>query len=384
MFYQNQTDKRQEAEDELEVVQDTMLMLLSQRGAMEATLDEKENELIQWEDSINQLNEQLAQSEVDLSQIQQQIPVSAESIEYDEILFSYAEENDIELFAITASEIGDADIEGVNYGTVTFGMGIRGEMEDILNFINTIVTSDDFKTATLTPVGITIPDPLDDEEIYNLEQGLRGELTAAAIAEIPAGEIILITFESVVEVFGTEYVDQLTQDNDGSITTNSLEEMAAILKDRIAGSIYLEPEFEEPLAYVLAKNIEEGLANSVVGIVVSSVAQKIDELVVIREVIEGEEEGQEEIIIDQEALIELVGYDLAVLIGDQIAGLTSAPIEDELNSYVAGLIEEKMIDSVADSVEEEVENRMPAIIEAEEKPTASMTILIYIYQHGGE
>ncbi|UCE97206.1 MAG: hypothetical protein JSV74_04370 [Dehalococcoidia bacterium] len=383
MFYQNQTNARQEAQDELEVAQDTALMLLSQKGAMEVQIAEKETELVQWEDTLNQLEEQLTQSEADLNSIQQEIPFSAESIEYDEILFSYALENEIELFSISTSEIGEADIEEVNYGTVTYGMNIRGDVENILDFVNTVVNSNEFKTATLAPVNLTIPDPLDDEEIDNLEQSLREGLTAEALAKISTGDIISFTFESVIDVFGSQYIDQLTNDTDGTLETNTVAEMAEIIKERISDSIYLESEFEELLAVALAENIEQGLADSVVGVVISSVTQKIDELVITRIVIEGGEEGEQEIIVDQEALIELVGSDLAMLIGEQIGGLATSPIGSILTSYVADTIEEKMLNAVVDSVEKEIEDRMPIIIEEAEMPSASMTIVVYIYQSGG-
>jgi len=383
MFYQNQTDRRQEARDELELAQDSAIMLLSQKGAMETELANTENEMAQWEDTISQLNEQLTQSEAEIAQIQQEFPVTAASIEYDETLFSFALDNDIELFSVTASELGNEEIEGINYETVTFGIGVRGEVEDILNFTNTVVSSKDFRTAILVPVNISIPDPLSDEEIDNLEQGLRDQLTGEALAKITTGEIVLLTLEAIDEVAGNEYIDQLTNGNDGSLNANSLTEMAETLRERIAGSIYLEAEYEGPLANDLAELLEQGLADSVVSAVVTSLSQEIENLVTIKEVVEGEE-GEEEIIVDEDALIELVGADLAALIGGEIAATASSPTTTLLNDYIAGLIEVKMLDSVAESVEEVVETTMPGIIEETEMPSASMTIVIYIYQSGGE
>ncbi|UCG55268.1 MAG: hypothetical protein JSV32_03380, partial [Dehalococcoidia bacterium] len=316
MFYQNQANTRQEARDELEVAQDTSLMLVSQRGAMEADLVEKENELAQWEDTIGQLNVKIAQLEISLGNIQQEFPISAESIEYDETLFSYAFNNQIELFSVSTSEIDNTDIEGINYGTVTFGIGVRGEVDNILDFVNTVVSSDDFKTAVFAPVKITIPDPLDDEEKYFLEQTLREDLTAEALAKIPTGNIVLFTLEAIDEVAGNEYIDQLTNGDNGSLEANSLTKMAEILKDRITGSIYLETEYEGPLASDLAELLEQGLADSVVNAVIIALTQEIENLVIIKDVVG--EEGEEEIIIDQNALEELVGKDLATLIGEEV------------------------------------------------------------------
>ena len=88
-------EKRQEARDELKLAQDTIPLMLFQKGEQEAELDEKEAELAQWEDTISQLEEQMAQLEITLGQTQEGFPVSAESIEYDETLFSFALEHDI-------------------------------------------------------------------------------------------------------------------------------------------------------------------------------------------------------------------------------------------------------------------------------------------------
>ncbi len=382
MFYNNQANTRQEARDDLEIAQDTALMLVSQRGAMEADLAEKQNDLAQWEQTIEQLNEQIVQAEINLSDVLREFPVSAESIEYDETLFSYAIDNEIELLSISTSEIDSISMEGIDYGTVTFGIGIRGEVENILDFVSTIVSSNDFKTAVLNPVKIAIPDPLDEEEIYLLEQNLREDLTAEALAKIPTGNIVLFTLEAIDEVAGNEYIDQLTNGSNGSLEVNSLAEMADTLKDRIVGSIYLETEYEGPLASDLAELLEQALADSVVSAVITSLTQEIEDLVTIKEVVGGE--GEEEIIIDEDALIELVGSDLATLIGAEVASATSNPIGTLLNDYVASLIEKKMLDEVTDSVEDAVETTMPGIIEEAEMPSTDMIVVIYIYQGEGE
>jgi hypothetical protein len=390
MFYQNQAEKRQEARDELGLVQDTVPFLFDQRGAAEAELADKENELAQWEDTINQLEEQVARLEITLSQTQEGFPVSAESIEYDEKLFSFALDHDVGLTLVTASELGSESIEDINYETVLFGIEIKGEVADILAFINTIVSDDDFRTAAIEPVNITIPEPLNDEQQERLEEGLRTQLTDEALAGITTDEIVGFTLKAIDAVVGDEFINQLTGGTDGQLDARSIAEMAATIKERIAGSIYLEQEYEEPLANDLAEFIAQQIADSVVGVVVAEAATYIFELVMPGEVVEGEgvgEDGEVEVVqteYDKTALVELLGEDMATLLGPSIAGSTQGEIASILNKYIAGLIESKMLNSVADSVEEEIEATLTGMIEEMEMPSAGITIIIYLYQGEGE
>ena len=392
MLYQGQADKRQEARDELEFVQDTVPMLLVQKGALEAELIEKENELVQWEDTISQLEEQVVKVEITLSQNKEGFPVSVESIEYDEKLILFALDNDVVITILTASEPGSESIDDITYETTSFGIEIRGEVADIFAFINTIINDDDFKTAIIEPVSITIPEPLNDERRENLEEGLRTLLTTEAIADITTDEIVGFTLEAIDEVVGDVFINQLVDGNDGQLDALSIAEMAATIKERIANSIYLEQEYEGPLADSLAELIAQHIAESVISTIVNPLAEQIAALIAPREVVEGEEEGEEEgedgevaqTVYDQAALIELLGEDMAVLLGPNIAEATEGDITTLLNGYIAGLIESKMLNSVADSVEESVENTIPGMIEEMEMPLTGMTIVIYLYQGEGE
>jgi hypothetical protein len=392
MLYQGQADKRQEARDELESAQDTVPLLFSQNRSLEAELAEKENELVQWGDTIKQLEEQVAQLEITLSQTQEGFPVSAESIEYDEKLLSIALDNDIELIVLTASELSTETVEGINYEKASFGLQARGEVVNLLAFVNDIINEDDFKTADIEQVTITIPGPLNDEELETLEEGLRTQLMAEALAEITTDEIVGYTLEAINEVVGDDYIDQLTSGGDGRLDALSLTEMALTIKERITNSIYLEQDYEGLLANNLAELIAQNIAGSSVGAMVSSMVEQIAALISPGEVIEGEEEGEngeggevsQEIIYDQAALVELLGEDIATLLGEDIAGGTTGNITAILSDFMAGLIESKMLNSVVDSVEETLESILPSMIEALEMPITSMGITIYLYQGEGK
>jgi hypothetical protein len=168
--------------------------------------------------------------------------------------------------------------------------------------------------------------------------------------------------------------------------------MAEIIKERIADLTCLEDEYKEPLANDLAEFIAKTINDSVVGVVVDRVTNCIFEKIMPFEIeiVEGEGEGEdgeidyEKNIYDYNDLVELLGPDMAALLGDQIAGSTKGEISSILNMYIARLIETKMLNSVTDSVEEVVNTTIPTIIEDLEMPSASIAISIYLYQDEGE
>ncbi|MFC1865441.1 hypothetical protein ACFLYB_01845 [Chloroflexota bacterium] len=387
MLYQGQADKRQEARDELRSAQDMEPMLLAQKRALDAELIEKENELAKWEDILIELEERAVKLEITLSQKIEAFPVSAESIEYDEKLFLFSHDHNIEMNLVTASEQVSEQIDDVTYETASFSIQIDGEVADILAFINTMVIDVDFRTAVIQPVNIVIPDPVNDEQREILEEDLRALLTTEALAEMPIDEIVRFTLEAIDDVVGDEHIDQSVDGNDGQLDALSIAEMATTIKERIADSIfYIEQNYEEPLATDLAELIAESIPGSVISPIVDSLAEKIVALIVPAEVVQGEGEGEElggEVVYDQAALIELLGEDMAALLGESIAGVTRGQISNLLNNYIAGLIENRMLNSVADSVEEAVETTLPINIEAMEMPSANMEIVIYLYQGEG-
>lgn len=388
MLYQGQANKRQEARDELQLIQDNVPMLLAQMGAAQSDLAEKENELAQWEDTIDQLEQQRIQLEAILSQTQEGFPTSAESIEYDEELFSFALENNVDMVLVTATELDSVTIEDIAYETATFDTQVRGEVVDILAFINTIINDSDFRTAAIAPVNILIPEPLNNEEKEILEEQLRTELTIEALMGIPTEGIVGFTLEAINDVVGDEYIDWLAPfDNDGKLDALSLVDMAASIKERIANSIYLEQNYESPIADDLAELILQHIETSIVNAIVNPLADRIAVLITPGEVVqvegEGEEEVTEEIVYDMAELVELLGYDMATILGEDIASAVPGDIAALLNGYIATIIENKMLDSVAESIQEIVINTLPGMIEEIEMPLASISLIIYVYQGEG-
>lgn len=361
MFYRGQADKQQEAKDELGLVQDSVTILFAQKRALDDELAQKENELAQWNDTIGQLEDQLAQAVIELEQTQAGFPTSLESIEYDEALFAFAHDSNLGLTILTASEMEDTSIEDITYKTASFKMEVRGEVADILDFINTIVNDDDFKTAILEPVIITVPEPLTDEQKESIEEDKRIELTAEAVAQITTEEMAEFMLEAIVELTGQE------------IEALMVREIAETIRIKIAVS--LEEDYVLLLSGDLAELIEQHIAESIVSEIVRPLAEEIAALIVA-----GGEEGYNE-----EDLEELLGPDIAGLLGEEIAGALPGGIESLLNEYIADIVENKMLDSVSSQIIEEVVVEYVAQqVEEMEMPSATIELVIYTYQGEGE
>ncbi len=188
MVYQGQAKNRQEAEASLDEASDAVVVLFASKRNLEAKLSGFEEELAQWQGQIGQLEAELTQAISVLGQTEAGFPGSVESIEYDEALFGFARANDLEIESLGVTEPVDEDVEGIIYSTTSFTVKVRGEVADILDFVNIIVTDDDFKTAILESVGIVIPRPLTELE--------KADLTEEEIKEkeIPSATIMLTIY----------------------------------------------------------------------------------------------------------------------------------------------------------------------------------------------
>jgi len=150
MVYSQQSGEQEQLNSSLAVAQGALPQLVSER-------EDLESQLTQWES-------QLAQATSSLAKIEARFPESVQSIEYDERLFKLADDCDLEITSLTASEPSEEKVENVTYSITSFGVDVRGEVADILDFINAIATSEYFTTATMEMVDMDIPEPEEEEE----------------------------------------------------------------------------------------------------------------------------------------------------------------------------------------------------------------------------
>lgn len=164
------------------------------------------------------LESDLAEAAASLKESRAEFPADIQSIEYDEILFNIAHQWDLDIISLTASEpspqsvevtIEPADPEAesvtytVTYTVTRFNITVEGKpveptpeeveefriyiyqtVADILSYFNSIATGEDFTTATVESVNITIPTPYTELEVTGIvEADTTGEVTAEEVEE---------------------------------------------------------------------------------------------------------------------------------------------------------------------------------------------------------
>jgi hypothetical protein len=132
-----------------------------------------------WESQLAQLEAQLADSTAALDASKDRFPVSADSILYGEELFIIAHAHDLEIASITVSEPEEEDILGIIYTTTVYEVQViagehsyttwtQGHIDDVIGnivgFINDVIISDYFDTASIDLVSIIAPAPDEAEE----------------------------------------------------------------------------------------------------------------------------------------------------------------------------------------------------------------------------
>ena len=150
VLYSGQSSDIEQMEENLAVTQVLLNKLTSEREAMESQFAQLENEL--------------EEAQAAYTQSKANFPKSVESIEYDEELFFVAEDYNLEMLSLTATEPGQDVIEGVPFARTIFEAEVRGQVSNILSFINNVATGGYFDAAVVELVNMEVPEPDEDEE----------------------------------------------------------------------------------------------------------------------------------------------------------------------------------------------------------------------------
>lgn len=120
---------------------------------------------------------------------------SAESIEYEGILFSIADSTGLQVTSLTATAPLDIKEGGVTYQLTTFTIAVEGKtpgtiprtahdstnyiatvVNNILAYTNTVAASTDFDTAAIQSVNISAPEPMTQKEIDDMIDRINNEV----------------------------------------------------------------------------------------------------------------------------------------------------------------------------------------------------------------
>ncbi len=240
-LYSRQDNEQEQLNDSLSVAQATLPTLVSEKEDWESQLTQGESRLTQQESQLTQRESQLAQATSLLDTTQASFPESVESIEYDELLFNFAHDCNLRITTLIASEPGNEEVEDITYSVTSFTVDVKGEVANILDFINAIVTSEDFTCATAELVNINIPEPLTEAEKEAIKEGLTKEIIEA-LAEVGLTEEIKEIIEALAE-------EELTEEE--------REELLEALAEALAAEEEKREELLEALAEAEAAAEEE-------------------------------------------------------------------------------------------------------------------------------
>jgi len=127
-------------------------------GDLNERLETAETRLPGLTATKEELEDRLAQATSELNKSQAEFPESVESIEYDDDLFEIADDCNVHITRLSASTPTNKKVGAVTYSVSSFTVVVKGTIDDILNFIYSIRTGDDFQlpwSAEVTGVSIS-------------------------------------------------------------------------------------------------------------------------------------------------------------------------------------------------------------------------------------
>jgi hypothetical protein len=128
---------------------------LAEARALERQLALREQDL---KNQLAQRNSDLKAEQSRLSNLKKKFP-AVQSRDYLKKLSAVAGDCGLDIEPPTASGPRQQEVDTVTYLVTTFSIAVEGEMADILDFIQTLATSEDFTSATIEVVNISIPEP---------------------------------------------------------------------------------------------------------------------------------------------------------------------------------------------------------------------------------
>lgn len=137
--------------------------------AYATAIKEKSNQedlLNQATGQIAQLQSRLIEIQLQLQEQQQVIPESIKNIDYDEILFNIADANKLQVLSLNIQGPTEVEVNGVTLFLYTFNISLSGDTPDILNYVNDVTTGDDFISAIVEGITMTVSTievPVDEE-----------------------------------------------------------------------------------------------------------------------------------------------------------------------------------------------------------------------------
>jgi predicted nuclease with TOPRIM domain len=147
-LHASQSGDAKQLEENLETTQAVLNMLVADREELTGQLAQMETEL--------------DEAETAYYQSKARFPETVASIEYDEEIFSIADDNNLEIISLFASEPRENKVSEIVFANTSFDVEVQGTVSHILNFIDDVVNGGYFEAADVEMVAMEIPEA-DDE-----------------------------------------------------------------------------------------------------------------------------------------------------------------------------------------------------------------------------
>jgi hypothetical protein len=146
----SQSSDAKQLEENLAVTQAVLNTLVADREELTGQLAQMETEL--------------GEAETAYIQSKTKFPDEVPSIEYDEEIFSIANDNDLEVMNLTASEPRENKLEDIPFANTSFEVEVRGTVSHILNFIDDVANGEYFDCADVETVTMEVPKAGEEEQ----------------------------------------------------------------------------------------------------------------------------------------------------------------------------------------------------------------------------
>ncbi len=150
MLHAGRSGDAERLDENLTVTQTVLATLISEKEDLNSQLAQLYNQLDEAEDAYYQSKANF--------------PKSVMSIEYDEELFFIAEDYNLDVMSLVASEARESAVEEIPFYNTIFEVEVRGQVSNILSFINNVATGGYFDAATVELVNMEVPEPEQEEE----------------------------------------------------------------------------------------------------------------------------------------------------------------------------------------------------------------------------
>jgi len=147
MNYSKQVSARTLAQQNLTAANADLTKSTTDKNTAQKQLDQANSE-------ITQLQNQVTQAQQNLANKKTAVPTSADSVDYDEILFNAAVPFNVSVLSITTDKPAESKLDNITFDTASFNVALKGNMADVLNYLYALATDTPFQYATINSLSM--------------------------------------------------------------------------------------------------------------------------------------------------------------------------------------------------------------------------------------